>query len=241
MTITEGGLQAVAGSSPVADGLASAFDLAPKQLRQIARALMRGDVILRQMSVRLQPYIGPSQDRMAEMGRVAKSGGLARDELQRIRDHHMANRFTPLMRFLLQLPSEWRPMLLAGIRSTVTGIEFKTSGNKVIDILVWHSSTLYEYGLQEGFTLTFTQVQEISAWMRENEDLLPTFVLKMPPLTNKGDEAAEGARWAAMIAFFDNFPEKMRNLLFKKANSNLTTMRFQALPTGVVVTILTFA
>lgn len=207
-------------------------------IQRLAGLLSTGQITLTQRKVELAPYVGPAAKQLAEIRRLAKGGNaLARHELQAIAQHHDARRTKPLLEFISQFPAEWRRALFVGIRDTVVGIELKAgSDNRVVEVLGWRSPFMFEYSLR-GFLLTFEQAVEIANWMRANEDLLPSTTLSMPALV-KGDDAIEGARWASLTTFFDNFPERYRILLAKKAAPQLRRIRFQEEPTGEIKMVL---
>jgi hypothetical protein len=219
----------------VARGLIGAFDARHGQLAKLGALLSAGEIRLNQRVVALAPYIGHSVGRMATINKMASGGNqLAHRERTAVTAFHMPTRYTPLVGFLAQFPPSWRQLLLATLREDVTRIELKAGpDHRVVEVVTWHSRTLYEYGLR-AFNLTFVQVRQIAAWMRDNEELLPTIAVHMPP-ARKGDDKAEAARYAALIAFFDNMPEKMRDLLVAKARPELVGIHFETMPTGDVV------
>jgi hypothetical protein len=167
-------------------------------------------------------------------GMAQRGNRAASMELHRIAEFHVATRYTPLLQFLTQFPRPWRRILLTTIRDELTHISLKVEpDNRVVEVTTWNSRTLHEYGLR-AFNLTFAQLQQIAEWMRENEDLLPTIAVHLPP-GRKGDDRAAARRYALLAAFFDDFPEEMRNLLVAKARPELVSAHFEALPTGGVV------
>lgn len=225
--------------SPVAQELASIFDANKQLLQRLAGALSYGRVPIVQPKVQLDPFVGPNRQQMAEIQRLAQGGNAAaKRELRAIARYHQAGRFTPLAQFLAQFPAEYRVPLLLSIHDAVVGIELKAAAdNRVVEVLTWRNPLRFEYGLR-GFMLTFAQVVEIADWMRANEDELPLTPMTMPAMV-KGDKALEGARWAALTTFFDNFPERYRDLLAKKARPQLKGVKFEVLPTGETKMVLT--
>jgi hypothetical protein len=225
--------------SPLAVELTSIFDANPTQLQRLAGLLATGQIPLSTHRLRIAPYVGPAAKQMAEIRQLAGRGVvLARQELHAITQYHEASRYTPFMQFLGQFPAEWRPMLLLNLKDPVIGIELKAGAdNRVVEIVSWRNSLMFEYALR-GFMLTFAQTVEIADWMRSHEDELPLNRAASMPVYKPGDKAAEGARWAALTTFFDNFPERYRNLLAKKARPQLKGVRFQELPTGEVRMVL---
>ncbi len=219
----------------VAKGLVGAFTAPPKEMLKLGAQLSNGEISLVQRVVTLAPYIGHSTSRMQAIQQMAAEGhALARRERAAISAYHTPSRYTPLAQFLAQFPLSWRPLLLSTVRDHVTRIELKAGrDNRVVEVVTWHSRTLYEYSLR-AFNLTFAQLQQVAAWMRANEDLLPTHTAHMPP-ARKGDTRTAAARDATLITFFDNLPEKMRDLLVAKARPELVGIRFEATPTGDMV------
>lgn len=225
--------------SLLAQELASIFKANTQLLQRVAGRLSTGQIKLVQHKVQLDPYVGPARSQLTEIERLARGGNAAaRRELRSITQYHQAGRYTPLARFLAQFPVEWRVPLLTSLRDDVITIELKAAAdNRVVEALSWSDPYRFEYGLR-GFMLTFAQVVEIATWMRANEDELPLTPMTMPAMV-KGDQAIEGTRWAALTTFFDNFPERYRDLLAKKARPQLRGVRFEVLPTGEIKMKLT--
>lgn len=226
----------IMGDMPVvAKGLASAFAAPRDQLLKLGTLLSSGQVPLTQRVVVLAPYVGHPASRMRVIHKMAAEGNLpARRERAAVNAFHASTRYTPLAGFLAQIPPPWRPLLLTTIHDPVTRIELKAGqDNRVVDVVVWHSRTLHEYGLR-AFNLSFSQLQRVAAWIRENEDLLPTHAAHIPP-ARPDNQRVTAARTAALITFFDNMPEKMRDLMVAKARPELVGIHFETTPTGDVV------
>lgn len=226
--------------SPLARELTSIFDTDAQRLQRLAGLLATGQIPLTVRQLQMSPYVGHAASQMAEIrGMAGRGNAAARRELRAIAQHHEAHRYTPLMRFINQFPAEWRPLLVMNLRESVVAIELKAGAdNRVVEVLAWRNPLMFEYGLR-GFMLTFAQIIEISNWMRAHEDELPVGRTATMPLLKPGDKAAEGTRWAALTTFFDNFPERYRDLLAKKARPQLRGVRFDELPTGEIKMVLT--
>jgi hypothetical protein len=218
----------------VAKELKTGFSAPNKQLRMFGALLFGGEIPLHQRNVAFAPFIGHTAQRMRAINQMAANGNrLALHERRLIAEYHAA-RYTTLVRFLRQFPPDWQRLLLATARDELTGIELKAArDNRVVEVVVWSERTLYEYGLR-AFNLSFIQLRQIAAWMRENEDLLPTAPVRMPR-GGQRNTANATARTAALTQLFAPFPEKMRDLLVAKARPELTDIHFETSPMGDVV------
>lgn len=228
------GLSVSAPMPVLAKGLLLAFDAPLDQLRKLGAQLSDGNIQLTQLFVRMAPYVGPSAQQVQVLRQMSSAGHRpASRELRAIADFHQASRYTPFLQFVAQFPRPWQLLLMRKLRDSITEIDFKTGpGGFVVQVAVSKASTLHEYGLR-AFKLPFAQMLLVAEWIRENPDQLPTAGITMP--TADGRNGSDAARYAALMTFFDNFPEKMRDLLAAKARAELTSIRFERGPTGEIV------
>lgn len=213
----------------IVDGLASAFNLEPNAISLLIGQLNNDTISLENTVLSVLPFVGPPDETMSFYVRHQRTNWLARSELAAIHAYHDELRFVPMRDFFAQFGKLWDARLFLALRSTVTRLEFRFAddgggGRRLTDVIVQHTTTLYEQALQKGFNLRFSRVLAIAELIRNTEERIPKYVVTLPVVS--GDKS-KGIRELRLVAWFGEFlPESVRRELARASRSTLRQLQY---------------